>query len=54
MTVQNQSESQTKETKSETPIVPTKKEFVEPELSQPVDVLEATAFFQTVDSGATN
>ena len=31
-----------------------KREFVEPEISQPVDVLEATTFFQAVDSGATN
>ena len=31
-----------------------KKVFVEPELSSPVDVLEATTFFQFTDSGATN
>jgi hypothetical protein len=31
-----------------------KRQFVEPEISQPVDVLEATTFFQAVDSGATN
>jgi hypothetical protein len=31
-----------------------KKEFVEPEVSFPVDVLEATTFFQLTDSGATN
>ncbi len=31
-----------------------KKTFVEPEISQPVDVLEATTFFQLTDSGATN
>jgi hypothetical protein len=30
-----------------------KKTFVEPVISQPVDVLEATTFFQTVDSGGT-
>jgi hypothetical protein len=30
-----------------------KKTFVEPAISQPVDVLEATTFFQTVDSGGT-
>ena len=30
-----------------------KRQFVEPEISQPVDVLEATTFFQSVDSGAT-
>ena len=28
-----------------------KRQFVEPEISQPVDVLEATTFFQAVDSG---
>jgi len=32
----------------------TKKLFVEPEVSVPVDVLEATTFFQTASSGATN
>ncbi|HKP37234.1 MAG TPA: hypothetical protein VJT71_10265 [Pyrinomonadaceae bacterium] len=31
-----------------------KKEFVVPEISVPVDVLEATTFFQTTDSGNTN
>ena len=31
-----------------------KKEFVVPEISVPVDVLEATTFFQLTDSGATN
>lgn len=31
-----------------------KKAFVEPEISTPVDVLEATTFFQSVTSGATN
>jgi hypothetical protein len=30
-----------------------KKTFVEPSISQPVDVLEATTFFQVVDSGGT-
>ncbi|HKG15377.1 MAG TPA: hypothetical protein VKB12_18805 [Pyrinomonadaceae bacterium] len=30
-----------------------KKPFVEPEVSSPVDVLEATTFFQTADSGGT-
>ena len=34
--------------------VASKKEFVEPEVSFPVDVLEATTFFQLTDSGATN
>ena len=31
-----------------------KKLFVEPEISTPVDVLEATTFFQIVASGPTN
>ncbi|HZT57868.1 MAG TPA: hypothetical protein VFA21_04500 [Pyrinomonadaceae bacterium] len=29
------------------------KEFVEPEVSFPVDVLESTTFFQLADSGST-
>ncbi|PYT03660.1 MAG: hypothetical protein DMF65_03750 [Acidobacteria bacterium] len=33
--------------------VASKKEFVEPEVSFPVDVLEATTFFQLTDSGTT-
>ena len=33
---------------------PAKKKFVIPEISIPVDVLEATTFFQLTDSGATN
>ncbi len=31
-----------------------KKPFVEPEVTFPVDVLEATTFFQFTDSGVTN
>lgn len=31
-----------------------KKPFVEPAISAPVDVLEATTFFQAASSGATN
>ena len=31
-----------------------KKAFVEPTISVPVDVLEATTFFQAATSGATN
>ena len=31
-----------------------KKPFVEPAISIPVDVLEATTFFQAASSGATN
>ena len=33
---------------------PNRKKFVPPEISVPVDVLEATTFFQLTDSGATN
>ena len=33
---------------------PAKKKFVAPEISVPVDVLEATTFFQLTDSGVTN
>ncbi|HKP35489.1 MAG TPA: hypothetical protein VJT71_01430 [Pyrinomonadaceae bacterium] len=33
---------------------PQKKKFMTPEISVPVDVLEATTFFQTTDSGQTN
>ena len=32
---------------------PAKRKFVVPEVSVPVDVLEATTFFQLTDSGAT-
>jgi hypothetical protein len=32
----------------------TKKKFVKPEISVPVDVLEATTFFQQLTSGPTN
>jgi hypothetical protein len=32
---------------------PARKVFVEPKISSPVDVLEATTFFQAVDSGGT-
>ncbi|HEY6804532.1 MAG TPA: hypothetical protein VI306_13225 [Pyrinomonadaceae bacterium] len=36
-------------------VIPTaKKQFIEPEISTPVDVLEATTFFQAITSGATN
>ena len=36
-----------------TNVAPTRKTFVEPTISSPVDVLEATTFFQAVDSGGT-
>jgi hypothetical protein len=35
------------------PIAAARKAFVEPKISSPVDVLEATTFFQAVDSGGT-
>ena len=58
MTLQNQNqqdETQSKDVAREAPQAPSaKKPFVEPEISQPVNVLEATTFFQSVDSGATN
>jgi hypothetical protein len=31
-----------------------KRKYIEPAISDPVDVLEATTFFQAVDSGPTN
>jgi hypothetical protein len=33
---------------------PSRRAFVEPEVSFPIDVLEATTFFQFTESGATN
>jgi hypothetical protein len=55
MTIRNQSQhdaAQPRET--ETPsATPAKKPFVEPVIASPVDVLEATTFFQVVDSGGT-
>lgn len=39
---------------AETADAPARKPFVEPRISDAVDVLEATTFFQAVDSGATN
>ena len=35
-------------------VVTEKKPFVEPQVSFPIDVLEATTFFQLTDSGGTN
>ena len=34
--------------------VASRKPFIEPEITVPVDVLEATTFFQSVTSGTTN
>lgn len=45
-------ELETPETASQQ--IPEKKPFVTPQISVPVDVLEATTFFQSVESGATN
>ncbi|HEV2829707.1 MAG TPA: hypothetical protein VGW76_19060 [Pyrinomonadaceae bacterium] len=42
------------DTENQTTVASSKRKFVEPEISQPVDVLEATTFFQAVDSGVTN
>jgi len=39
---------------NQTDLPSNRRPFVEPEISQPVDVLEATTFFQAIDSGATN
>jgi len=35
-------------------VQPAKKQFIEPEISNAVDVLEATTFFQAITSGSTN
>jgi hypothetical protein len=37
-----------------TVVAPDKKAFVEPEVSFPIDVLEATTFFALTDSGTSN
>ncbi len=41
-------------TENQTTVPSSKRKFVEPEISQPVEVLEATTFFQALDSGGTN
>ena len=56
MTVQNhkpQDQTGPDDAKAETLKSGAKKPFVEPTISHPVDVLEATTFFQAVDSGPT-
>ena len=45
--------SQVEEYEGEGEAADRKKPFVEPEVSFPVDVLEATTFFQAADSGGT-
>lgn len=37
-----------------TTAAPARSAFIEPEISAPVDVLEATTFFQAATSGGTN
>lgn len=37
-----------------TTAAPVRSAFIEPEISAPVDVLEATTFFQAATSGGTN
>jgi len=51
---QSESTVNNETTENQTVVPSRKRKFVEPEISQPVDVLEATTFFQAVDSGATN
>ena len=55
MTGRNQEQQgETQPQQAETPHAATpKKTFVEPTISSPVDVLEATTFFQVVESGGT-
>ena len=57
MTLPNQeppSEIQPPDAKGEpAQVSPVKKKFVEPSISRPVGVLEATTYFQAVDSGGT-
>ena len=51
---QGESRVNSETTENQTAVPPSKKKFVEPEISQPVDVLEATTFFQALDSGSSN
>jgi hypothetical protein len=51
---QNPQGGKNESSENQAPMPLKKRQFVEPEISQPVDVLEATTFFQAVDSGATN
>ncbi len=55
MTIRNQSQhDDAQPSEAEAPrATPAKKPFVEPVIASPVDVLEATTFFQVVDSGGT-
>jgi hypothetical protein len=51
---QGESSVNNETTENQTAVPSSKRKFVEPEISQPVDVLEATSFFQAADSGPTN
>jgi hypothetical protein len=54
-TQQNETEQPTLEgAPASTSVETERKAFVEPKISDAVDVLEATTFFQAVESGATN
>ena len=52
MPAQNRTQGETRLPAGQ-PETPAKKTFVEPAISQPVDVLQATTFFQVADSGGT-
>jgi len=52
--VQENAESQTERASHSEGNATAKKTFVEPELSRPVNVLEATTFFQSATSGTIN
>lgn len=45
---------ETDETAAQAGAPPSRRAFVEPEVSFPVDVLESTTFFQFTESGVTN
>jgi len=52
--MQDKSLTQLEVSSSAEPMATAKKQFIEPEVSTPVDVLEATTFFQSLSSGSTN
>jgi len=52
--MQDRSLTQLEVSSSAEPMATAKKQFIEPEVSTPVDVLEATTFFQSLTSGSTN
>jgi hypothetical protein len=53
-TMTDRIEIEAKDAVAEKGVETRKKPFVAPQISVPVDVLEATTFFQAVESGATN